>query len=68
MSAFDGNRDGYLNAAEIADANEVRFADGNRDGALNFNEFARVGSNYRSWISLLIVSPCFFFVYLNRSE
>ncbi|CAF1345136.1 unnamed protein product [Adineta ricciae] len=42
MSAFDGNRDGYFDAAEIADANEVRFADVNRDGALNFNEFARV--------------------------
>ncbi|UJR35398.1 hypothetical protein I4U23_028155 [Adineta vaga] len=42
MSAFDGNRDGYLSANEIADANEVRFADGNRDGVLNLNEFARV--------------------------
>ena len=46
MSAFDANRDGYLNANEIADANEVRFADGNRDGALNFNECNRIESNY----------------------
>jgi hypothetical protein len=47
MSAFDGNRDGYLNAFEMADANEFRFADANRDGALNFAEFSRVESNYQ---------------------
>ena len=48
MSAFDGNRDGYLNPLEQADQNEFRFADANRDGALNFQEFARAESMYSS--------------------
>ena len=52
MSAFDGNRDGYLNMNEVADANEVRFADVNQDGALNFNEFARVESAYSNAVRL----------------
>lgn len=47
MSAFDGNRDGFLNPLEQADQNEFRFNDANRDGALNFQEFARADSMYR---------------------
>jgi hypothetical protein len=46
MSAFDGNRDGFLNPLEAADQNEFRFSDGNRDGALNFQEFSRADSMY----------------------
>lgn len=48
MSAFDGNRDGYINPLEQADQNEFRFDDVNRDGALNFGEFARTESMYNS--------------------
>lgn len=44
MSAFDGNRDGYINPLEQGDANEFRFNDRNRDGALNFGEFAQTES------------------------
>jgi hypothetical protein len=48
MSAFDGNRDGFLNPLEQSDQNEFRFNDVNRDGALNFQEFARTDSMYSS--------------------
>ena len=44
MSAFDSNRDGYLDYNERMDQAEFQYADGNRDGALNRAEFARVES------------------------
>jgi hypothetical protein len=42
MSAFDSNRDGYLDPSERQDAREFQAGDVTRDGALNFNEFVRV--------------------------
>lgn len=42
MSAFDSNRDGWLDAQEQTDRIEQRFADTNADGALNISEFSRV--------------------------
>lgn len=44
MSAFDGNRDGFLNNAERQDGREFNYGDRNNDGALNRSEFARVDS------------------------
>ncbi len=44
MSAFDENRDGFLNRNEINDQREFQGGDFNRDGALNRAEFARVDS------------------------
>ena len=44
MSAFDGNRDGFLSRAEVSDAREFGAGDVNRDGALNRAEFGRVDS------------------------
>lgn len=41
MSAFDGNRDGFINNAERQDAREFDRGDRNNDGALNRAEFAR---------------------------
>jgi len=46
MSAFDGNRDGFINGAEFNDAREFAAGDVNRDGALNRAEFARVDSKF----------------------
>ena len=42
MSAFDGNRDGFLSNAERSDAREFAQGDRNHDGALNRAEFGRV--------------------------
>ncbi|UJR35408.1 hypothetical protein I4U23_028165 [Adineta vaga] len=42
MSAFDGNRDGFVDGREINDAREFGAGDVNRDGALNRAEFSRV--------------------------
>ena len=42
MSAFDSNRDGYLDPSERQDAREFRAGDVTGDGALNINEFARI--------------------------
>lgn len=44
MSAFDSNRDGYINRLEGNDQREFQQGDHNRDGALNFQEFARTDS------------------------
>ena len=44
MSAFDSNRDGYINQLEGNDQREFQGGDRNRDGALNFQEFARTDS------------------------
>ena len=61
MSAFDGNRDGYLNPLERADQNEFRFGDANRDGALNFQEFARTDSMYQCSLREIIEDSILFF-------
>ena len=42
MSAFDSNRDGFLDASERQDAQEFARGDVNHDGALNLREFARI--------------------------
>ncbi len=44
MSAFDGNRDGFIDRLENNDAREFQGGDFNRDGALNRAEFSRVES------------------------
>lgn len=44
MSAFDGNRDGFIDRREASDAQEFAAGDVTRDGALNRAEFARVDS------------------------
>jgi hypothetical protein len=44
MSAFDGNRDGFIDRGEANDAREFGAGDFNRDGALNRAEFSRVDS------------------------
>lgn len=44
MSAFDENRDGFINRLEANDQREFAVGDATRDGALNINEFARVES------------------------
>lgn len=54
MSAFDGNRDGFVNRLEANDQREFQQGDRNRDGALNFQEFARTDSKLidTSWRSI----------------
>lgn len=44
MSAFDGNRDGFLDYNERMDQAEFQFGDANHDGAMNRAEFGRVES------------------------
>jgi Ca2+-binding EF-hand superfamily protein len=44
MSAFDENRDGFIERNEAIDQREFQVGDANRDGALNSREFAAVDS------------------------
>lgn len=44
MSAFDENRNGFLNRNEINDQREFQGGDFNRDGALNRGEFGLADS------------------------
>lgn len=50
MSAFDGNRDGFINRLEANDQREFAAGDVTRDGALNFQEFARVESKLTNYL------------------
>jgi hypothetical protein len=46
MSAFDENRDGFLNRNEINVQREFQGGDLNRDGALNRGEFGLADSMF----------------------
>lgn len=46
MSAFDSNRDGFINNLERQDAREFDRGDRNDDGALNRAEFARTDGKF----------------------
>lgn len=54
MSAFDSNRDGFINQLEGNDQREFQGGDRNRDGALNFQEFARTDSKLIENVEQLI--------------